>query len=215
MLEYFENQIKFINDSGFTDKKIKQYFIADNYFHKFLIDDVQLAEVFSLNDAENIIAKINKITNNLIVDYKTWPESNAIYLKCKIVKFHYTLHEVKLIKKFNNTDEYLLYCLDNVVNFSRELYPLYFGDWRGSNIAIQKDLSWILVDFEDIFNYQFGLTKNEFVNQAILNLVAGIPSDTVHAGIYNEKYAKEFIQNYFEQNIDCLNFIKNLQNKSI
>lgn len=210
MLEYFENQIKFIDDSGFTKKKIKQYFIADDYFHKFLIDDETLEDVFAQNDAHDIITKINKITNNIIVDYKTWPESNAIYLKCKIAKFHYRLHDIKLIKKFNNIDEYLLYCLDNVVNLSRELYPTYFGDWRGNNVAIQKDLSWILVDFEDIFNYQLGLTKHEFINQAILNLVAGVPVDTVQAGIYNEKYAKEFIQNYFKQNIDCLNFIKNV-----
>ena len=213
MLEYFENQVKFIDDFGFTDKKIKQYFIADNHFHKFLIDDDQLEEVFAPNgepDADEIIAKINKITNNLIVDYKTWPESNAIYLKCKIAKYHYKLHEVKLIKKFNNIDEYLLYCLDNIVNLSRELYPTYFSDWRGNNVAIQEDFSWILVDFEDIFNYQLGLTKSEFIDQATLNLIAGIPSHTVKAGIYQGEYAKEFIQNYFKQNIDCLNFIKNV-----
>ena len=209
MLEYFENQIKFINDSGFTDKKIKQYFIADNYFHKFLANDEQLEEIFLEYNAEELIAKINKITNNLIVDYKVWPESNAIYLKCKIVKFHYKLHEVELIKKFNNIDEYLLYCLDNVVNLSRELYPMYFADWRSGNVAIQEDLSWILVDFEDIFNF-YGLTKSEFINQATLNLIAGIPINTVQAGIFHEEYAKEFIQNYFKQNIDCLNFIKNI-----
>ena len=209
MLEYFENQIKFITDSGFTDKKIKQYFIADNYFHKFLANDEQLEEIFLEYNAEELIAKINKITNNIIVDYKIWPESNAIYLKCKIAKFHYKLHEVELIKKFNNIDEYLLYCLDNVVNLSRELYPMYFADWRSGNVAIQEDLSWILVDFEDIFNF-YGLTKSEFINQATLNLIAGIPVNTVQAGIFHEEYAKEFIQNYFKQNIDCLNFIKNI-----
>ena len=207
MLEYFENQIKFIDDSGFTKKKIKQYFIADDYFHKFLIDDEHLEEVFAYTDVDDTITRINKVTNNIIVDYKTWPESNAIYLKCKIVKFHYKLNEVKLIKKFNNIDEYLLYCLDNVVNLSRELYPAYFGDWRGPNVAIQQDLSWILVDFEDIFNV-YSVTKTEFVNQAILNLLAGIPRDTIQAGIYHEEYAKEFIQNYFKQNTDSLNFIK-------
>ena len=131
-------------------------------------------------------------------------------MKCKIAKYHYKLHEVKLIKKFNNIDEYLLYCLDNIVNLSRELYPTYFSDWRGNNVAIQEDFSWILVDFEDIFNYQLGLTKSEFIDQAILNLIAGIPSHTVKAGIYYGEYAKEFIQNYFKQNIHCLDFIKNV-----
>ena len=60
MLEYFENQVKFIDDFGFTDKKIKQYFIADNHFHKFLnIDDANLYNFYNGFDTEFEIEKTN------------------------------------------------------------------------------------------------------------------------------------------------------------
>ena len=209
MIEYFRNQVSLINDGNFKEKKIKQYFIANNHYHKFLMDDEQLGEVFRNMDAHDIIRKINKVSNNTIVDYELWPESNALYIKCKIAKFHYKLHDIKLIKKFNNIDEYLTYCLDNVVSCSKELYPTYFGDWRGGNVAIQKDLSWILVDYEDIFNEYLGLTKKEFINGATANLLAGIPPDTIESELYDVDYAKEFIQSYFKKNVDCLDFIKN------
>ena len=208
MIEYFKNQVSLINDGNFKEKKIKQYFIADNYYHKFLMDDEQLGEAFAKTDIHDIIRRINKVSNNTIVDYEIWPKSNALYIKCKIAKFHYRIHEVELIKQFNNIDEYLTYCLDNIVRCSKELYPTYFGDWRGGNVAIQKDLSWVLVDYEDIFNCHLGLTKKEFISQTAKNMITGIPANTVRLEMFDVDYAEEFTHNYFEKNADCLDFIE-------
>jgi len=158
MIEYFEKNLKSLTERGvdvtspLNNFTIKYNMLIDGYYHKFFAGNL-IYRFLQQEDMSKLITSINKMGNNLIVQYETWPDLGGVYLKCKKVDFVYQLNTVELINKFDNTDAYLDHVIKNVLDFSREIYPCYFNDWNSWNVEIQEDLSWIVIDLDDMFQW--------------------------------------------------------------
>jgi len=207
MIEYFEKNLKSLTERGvdvtspLNNFTIKYNMLIDGYYHKFFAGNL-IYRFLQQEDMSKLITSINKMGNNLIVQYETWPDLGGVYLKCKKVDFVYQLNTVELINKFDNTDAYLDYVIKNVLDFSREIYPCYFNDWNSWNVAIQEDLSWIVIDLDDMFQWnRVRITDQDFINELVYKTAR-------KDGGLDTKYVEDYIRQHFVDNPNDLNFLE-------
>jgi hypothetical protein len=136
------------------------------------------------------------------VQYQTWPEFGGVYLKCKPVKFVYYINSPELIAKFSSLEDYLDYALGKIIDFSRAVYPCHFNDWLRHNVAVQEDLSWVVVDLDDLLEYRAHIVKQEIIDLLIYKLAR-------EGGITDVDRTRAHIKQYFINNPHELDFIKN------
>lgn len=218
MIDYFENNLKTLSDLGVEfghfDTQIKYNMQQDGYYHKFVASE-DAYTFLKYGDIDQLVTSINNHCDNIIEQYETWPELGGVYLKTRKVEFYHWLNTQELIDKFPNTDAYLDYIIKNATDFSRAVYPCHFNDWHAWNVAIQKDLSWIIVDMDDMICWErAGMTPEAYEAELIYKTARkgksfGDPrSDkTIAGGDLDIDYVKQYIKNYFIKNPDCLSFL--------
>ena len=203
MIDFFNNYINYLRTNNASDFKIKQCICVGDYFYKFYAGKDQ--RIFlEEQDPHRLIKAINKCGNGLVTDYKVWEDLGAVYLKCKKATYHYKLNQKELINKFNTFDEYLIYCIENVIKVSKEIYPSHFNDFGGGNVAVQEDLSWSVVDLEDMFEIM-EVCKKDWVNHISYRLTANLEMSINRD--FDNVYAKKFILDYFKSNSHLLDFL--------
>ena len=211
MIEYFQNNLKNLTQRGVTDATIKYTIQADGYYHKFIAGDIAKS-FLKYGNINKLIDSINKHSQNLIEEWESWPDFGAVYLKCRKVDFHYFLNTKELINKFDNTDAYLDYVINNATAFSRAVYPCHFNDWHSWNVAIQKDLSWIVIDMDDMIQWErHGLTQTAYATELIYKTARkGSSFGNVTGGDLDKNYVEDYIRNYFVENPNRLDFIEQI-----
>ena len=218
MLDYFKKNMAHLAERGAKKSVIKYTILEDGYYHKFYRDEGNICRYLATGNDDQLVTAINKTCNNLIKEYHAWPDIGAVYLKCKQVEFVYFLNSVQLINKFPHTDAYLEYVLTNIVAFSREIYPSLFDDWLPWNVAIQEDLSWIVVDLEEMFHKpREHFTKDDFITVVIYKLARDAGRmDSINTTQYvsrqgaqlDPEYVTDYIRQYFRTRPKILDFIK-------
>ena len=199
MLEYFEKNIQQLSEMGVDKYKIKYTIFCDGYYHKF-IAGFDIYDFLEKGDVDKLVSAINKQCDNLIEQYQTWPELGGVYLKCKKVEFKYYLNSQELISKFDTLEDYLDYVLEKIIDFTREIYPCHFNDWLKHNVAIQEDLSWVVVDLDDMLEYRSHIQKEEVIELLKYKVAR-------EGGEIDHKRAKDYIAKYFKDRPDALDFI--------
>ena len=213
MIDYFEKNLEALARQGVTEFQAKYNMKKDGYYHKFIAGGITHA-FLKHNDIDQMVTSVNRHCDNLIEQYKAWPELGGIYLKCRQVEFYHWLNTQELIDKFPNTDAYLDYVIKNATDFSRAVHPCHFNDWHTWNVAIQKDLSWIVVDMDDLI--QCETTSAEVYETELIYKTARkgasfgnphIPGESLTGGDLDPDYVEQYIKNYFIKNPDCLSFL--------
>jgi hypothetical protein len=200
MIEYFENNIKQMSALGADKYKIKYTIFSGGYYHKF-IAGYDIHDFLARGDVHQLVKAINRQCNGLIADYQIWPEFGGVYLKCHKVDFVYYINSAELIEKFDSLEIYLEYALKKIIDFSRDIYPCHFNDWLKHNVAVQADLSWVVVDLDDMLEYRPHLIKRDVIDLLIYKLAR-------EGGHIDTEKAKAYITKYFKDNPDALDFIK-------
>lgn len=210
MLDYFEKNMAHLTERGVQKSTIKYTMLDNGYYHKFYKDQDNVGKFLQTGNIDQLVTAINTKCDNLIEQYHTWPDIGAVYLKCKKVDFVYLLNSHELINKFPHKDLYLKYVLDNIVDFSSAIYPSCFDDWLPWNIAIQEDLSWIVVDLEEMIHKpRHHYTGDDFIQEIIYKLArAPARSDGTNYSHLDPVYIADYIRHYFHTRPNTLDFIK-------
>ena len=197
MLDYFEDKIRFIEHSNFKNALVKEIFCDGSHYHKFYMrEQFRQSEI----DFDKAVERFNKFSNNHIVAHKVWKDIGALYVKSEIANFKYRLNEPKLINKFDSIQEYLEYFADKYIELNNTIYPSQLYDIFYSNLSVEEDLSWTIVDFDQMFEDSY-MNVDHLIDRMISSMVACL-NHYVDENTYDEFHAKGFLTNYFVSNRD-------------
>lgn len=144
---------RLMNDDSSDNLQVKCVFRNGDYYYKFYKNEIYKNQgLDNLNILEERVRIINSITDDNIQDYKIF-DNGIIYFQCKTVKSIVQAFEPKHRAMFKSEEDFKLDWIKNVTGLLEKMYPLYFADWSKHNVYIQPDLSWMLIDTEEILNH--------------------------------------------------------------
>ena len=193
MINYFENKIKVLQNSNLENILIKEIFHDSKFYHKFYARE-DLKRGYKELDFEKVISGINKFSNNIIIENKQWPEVGALYVKCRIAKYHYRVNNWQLIDRFDDIKSYYMYLCDKFIELHELTYPSQTDDLAYGNVAVQEDLSWDLVDFDYMFEPHNIPYEDHSKRMALKFSSSALPKE------YDKDEAFEFMYNYLLDN---------------
>ena len=211
--QYFTDFVETLS-TGSEDPKIKHVFRVGKYWHKFYIAE-RFQKFFKKYDGDQLIKNINESCSGsggkLIVDYSIWenvecvPKNvGAIYIKQRHLQKTYFKNEIELIKNFKTFDDYLIYCIENIARISKSIYPSNFVDYGRDNIFINNDLSWTVVDVDDMFTDNLPIKKH-FISTIANRMSTDVPPNLLEE--FDMEYIENFVYDYFDKNIHLLDFM--------
>ena len=200
MIDIFKNLINSFKNTDNLNIKINCK--TNGFYHKLYCTSGTKNAIKNHN-IDGIINNINYCFDNIVDDYLVFKDVGCIYLKCKTIEFKYYLNSKELLEQFNSYDEYLEYFITNVANYSRAIYPCYYHDWSKFNVAVQDDLSWIVVDLEEfIDNVDYTFSKEKLISDVVRRIVYRSKNYK-----YDEQYVDKYIREYFAKNSHLLDFV--------
>ena len=203
MDDYFLNIVEKLRELKNTDFKVKQIMHDDNYYYKFYAGDAHANFINeNVDQIPTLVKKINNATDGLIVEYNVYQDIGALFFKCKKINFKYKgIPNKELIEQFDSIDDYLIFCIENIINFSHHVWPSWTTDYAGNNIQVSEDLKWIVTDFDELFEIRYSINKIDYIE----HIANRLSRNTYN--LIKPNYARTFVKNYLQQSINKLDFI--------